>query len=815
MPEDGLVLPCDILLLNGTAIVNEAMLTGESTPVIKSNIPKNERQLNINQDSKNILFAGTKLIQKRETKNNKVFGVVLYTAFNTQKGNIIRNILHPKELEFKFKQDSIKYIIFMGILSIIGFCCSIPILIKIGLGFWDIILKSLDIITCTVPPSLPTCLGIGISYAVRRLKKYGITCIDRERVNVAGKVNFICFDKTGTLTEDYLDIYGFKPIIIDNFNSVNFMEFIDDTTNFVQANYNFISNNNNNLKNNFQTLENQNQHLNLIFNEAIASCHSLTMVKDKLVGDPIDVKMFESSKWLFKENNFADSIIELSNSAININQRISTNTFVKPRNLKSSLLEQSDNNKILAKVNNTYDESSDKYELEIIKQFEFTPNLLRMSVIVKNTSSLNSHNKEEVDFTKIYKAFCKGSPEKIKELCNQESIPSNFDDVLNSYTSKGFRVLGISYKTIELEEKDSSNIIINEFERDAIESQMTFIGLMIVQNKLKEQTKSSIERLNEANLKMVMATGDNILTAIAVSKECSLIKPKAKIYSCEVSQENKLIWNFIENIDNTKKSDNALNSDNIDLYDSNKHMIAQDANSPPIIFRKEKEDFYNKIENSNLNKDNSKNKLQISPNTINYNNKDIDFDMCKEINNLNNNKGEEYIIAINGHSFEAIWKLKNEYKKEKSENYKIFYDTFRFILANGYIFARMNPEHKSILIESLREEQFTVCMCGDGANDCRALRAADVGVSLSSEEASIAAPFTSKVADISCLVKLFIEGKGSLVSSVSCFKFVIVCSLMQFSTAVLCASLGARYSNNQFLTLDLFITFPISLLITK
>lgn len=42
-------------------------------------------------------------------------------------------------------------------------------------------------------------------------------------------------------------------------------------------------------------------------------------------------------------------------------------------------------------------------------------------------------------------------------------------------------------------------------------------------------------------------------------------------------------------------------------------------------------------------------------------------------------------------------------------------------------------------------------MCGDGANDCGALRAAHAGISLSEAEASVASPFTSKRPNIQCV----------------------------------------------------------------
>ena len=42
------------------------------------------------------------------------------------------------------------------------------------------------------------------------------------------------------------------------------------------------------------------------------------------------------------------------------------------------------------------------------------------------------------------------------------------------------------------------------------------------------------------------------------------------------------------------------------------------------------------------------------------------------------------------------------------------------------VFARMKPLQKQSLIEHLQKKEYLVVMCGDGANDCGALKSADV-----------------------------------------------------------------------------------------
>ena len=71
-----------------------------------------------------------------------------------------------------------------------------------------------------------------------------------------------------------------------------------------------------------------------------------------------------------------------------------------------------------------------------------------------------------------------------------------------------------------------------------------------------------------------------------------------------------------------------------------------------------------------------------------------------------------------------------------------------YIVQRGTVFARMSPDQKAQLIEELKKIDYQVVMCGDGANDCGALRTANVGVSLSDSEASVAAPFTASCGDI-------------------------------------------------------------------
>ena len=66
--------------------------------------------------------------------------------------------------------------------------------------------------------------------------------------------------------------------------------------------------------------------------------------------------------------------------------------------------------------------------------------------------------------------------------------------------------------------------------------------------------------------------------------------------------------------------------------------------------------------------------------------------------------------------------------------------------------AKASEADKELIQELNKKDRILVGFCGDGANDCGALKTAHIGVSLSLSEASVAAPFTSNITNISSVV---------------------------------------------------------------
>lgn len=93
------------------------------------------------------------------------------------------------------------------------------------------------------------------------------------------------------------------------------------------------------------------------------------------------------------------------------------------------------------------------------------------------------------------------------------------------------------------------------------------------------------------------------------------------------------------------------------------------------------------------------------------------------------------------------------------------------------IYARHTPDEKVQIVQMHAATGVAVGMCGDGGNDCGALRAAHAGVALSEAEASVVSPFTAASKSCEAVVELLREGRAALHTSFASFKFIVTYSL--------------------------------------
>jgi magnesium-transporting ATPase (P-type) len=64
---------------------------------------------------------------------------------------------------------------------------------------------------------------------------------------------------------------------------------------------------------------------------------------------------------------------------------------------------------------------------------------------------------------------------------------------------------------------------------------LEFLGLIVMENRLKPETRDVIDRLKDANIRTIMCTGDNILTGLSVARECHMISQNDRVILVEAA----------------------------------------------------------------------------------------------------------------------------------------------------------------------------------------------------------------------------------------------------------------------------------------
>lgn len=112
-------VPCDLVLLEGQCLIDESLLTGESVPMLKNQLPRNDDLFSDN-NKEHIIYAGTYCITSVNSKSKKqpAKAVVYQIGFGTTKGRLIRSIMFNDPAMYRFERDSSYFTLYLFIISL-------------------------------------------------------------------------------------------------------------------------------------------------------------------------------------------------------------------------------------------------------------------------------------------------------------------------------------------------------------------------------------------------------------------------------------------------------------------------------------------------------------------------------------------------------------------------------------------------------------------------------------------------------------------------------------------------------------------------
>jgi Ca2+-transporting ATPase len=199
--EAGDNVPADgrVVWLTSNFGVQEASLTGESTPVMKTALALEEKDIPLG-DRANMVYMGTSV------SSGKARAVVTETGMETELGRIAGMIQEIERestpLQKKLEQFG-KWIVYLcfvlvGMVFLLGWLRGGKII--------DVFLTAVSLAVAAIPEGLPAVVTIALALGVQRMVKRHALIRKLPSVETLGCATVICSDKTGTLTKNEMTV---------------------------------------------------------------------------------------------------------------------------------------------------------------------------------------------------------------------------------------------------------------------------------------------------------------------------------------------------------------------------------------------------------------------------------------------------------------------------------------------------------------------------------------------------------------------------------------------------------------------------------
>ncbi|KAF9763255.1 Manganese-transporting ATPase 13A1 [Nosema granulosis] len=227
------------------------------------------------------------------------------------------------------------------------------------------------------------------------------------------------------------------------------------------------------------------KHANRFTVDILRNCHTLIAIEGKLTGDPLEigVNQYLTSIFLSKDEDACEDSCKDACSKNHVQNN-------EEDGGKSTQITKDSINFFDSVRNSLHTQYS------ILKKYLFSSEIKRMTVVGESNKN-------------VFVAM-KGAPEVVQDFL--KVIPESYSDY-KKYAEDGFRVIALAYKPYSKK---------TVWDRSDVEKDLIFSGFVLFRCRLKENARETIRDLKESGHRVVMITGDNLLTAQSVANQLGI-----------------------------------------------------------------------------------------------------------------------------------------------------------------------------------------------------------------------------------------------------------------------------------------------------